>query len=198
SHSEDGATLDSAATTVTFTTDGKVYFSVTAMASMADPAELTYSSDSTEVPEEEEEEESEKTTDETPSEETTTETVLTLADYVAGTYSGSGSCIVFGVTSDSVDSQTITKTADEVVSITIPELTGMKTIPTFDIPNVTVTYADGVYTLSGGDTSVYVESEGKTVTISSLEGTVTDGVLSLKIEFKYGLMPFSSTYTFSS
>ncbi|MCR5219089.1 hypothetical protein, partial [Treponema sp.] len=46
SHAEDGVTLDSAATTVTFTTDGKVYFSVTAMASMADPAELTYSSDS--------------------------------------------------------------------------------------------------------------------------------------------------------
>ena len=51
-HDEEDTTLEAATTTVTFhAATGKGYFKVVPMEGLADPAELTKASDSTEVPE---------------------------------------------------------------------------------------------------------------------------------------------------
>lgn len=83
--------------------------------------------------------------------------------------------------------------------ITLPEMKGMQTIPSFTISgaqfsmgdNHVVTFADQTFS-----TTVNVNGEDKTITGSSLSGTynMADNSLTLTVVFKYGSMPTSLTY----
>lgn len=83
--------------------------------------------------------------------------------------------------------------------ITLPEMKGMQTIPSFTISgaqfsmgaNHVVTFADQTFS-----STVNVNGEDKTITGSSLSGTynMADNSLTLTVVFKYGSMPTSLTY----
>lgn len=83
--------------------------------------------------------------------------------------------------------------------ITLPEMKGMQTIPSFTISgaqfsmgdNHVVTFADQTFS-----TTVNVNGEEKTIEGSSLSGTynMADNSLTLTVVFKYGSMPMSLTY----
>lgn len=83
--------------------------------------------------------------------------------------------------------------------ITLPEMKGMQTIPSFTISgaqfsmgaNHVVTFADQTFS-----STVNVNGEDKTITGSSLSGTydMADNSLTLTVVFKYGAMPTSLTY----
>lgn len=83
--------------------------------------------------------------------------------------------------------------------ITLPEMKGMQTIPSFTISgakfamgdNHVVTFADQTF-----ESKVTVAGEEKTVTGTSLSGTynMADNSFALTVVFKYGKMPLSMTY----
>lgn len=83
--------------------------------------------------------------------------------------------------------------------ITLPEMKGMQTIPSFTISgaqfsmgaNHVVTFADQTFS-----STVNVNGEEKTIAGSSLSGTynMADNSLTLTVVFKYGSMPMSLTY----
>lgn len=85
-------------------------------------------------------------------------------------------------------------------NITLPEMKGMQTIPSFTISGATftmgenhvVTFADQTFS-----TKVTVNGEEKNITGSSLSGTynMADNSLSLTVVFQYGKMPMSMTYS---
>lgn len=87
--------------------------------------------------------------------------------------------------------------------ITLPEMKGMSTIPSFTIKgakfamgaNHVVTFSDQTFA-----TSVTVDGAEKKITGSSLSGTynMADNSLNLKVVFKYGAMPFAMTYSVDS
>ena len=85
-------------------------------------------------------------------------------------------------------------------NITLPEMKGMKTIPSFTISgakftlgeNHVVTFADQTFS-----TKVKVDGAEKNITGTSLSGTynMADNSLSLTVVFQYGKMPMSMTYS---
>ena len=85
-------------------------------------------------------------------------------------------------------------------NITLPEMKGMQTIPSFTISGATftmgenhvVTFADQTFS-----TKVIVNGAEKKITGTSLSGTynMADNSLSLTVVFQYGSMPFPMTYT---
>lgn len=85
-------------------------------------------------------------------------------------------------------------------NITLPEMKGMQTIPSFTISGATftmgenhvVTFADQTFS-----TKVKVDGAEKNITGSSLSGTynMADNSLSLTVVFQYGKMPMSMTYS---
>lgn len=85
-------------------------------------------------------------------------------------------------------------------NITLPEMKGMQTIPSFTISGATftmgenhvVTFADQTFS-----TKVKVDGDEKNITGSSLSGTynMADNSLSLTVVFQYGKMPMSMTYS---
>ena len=85
-------------------------------------------------------------------------------------------------------------------NITLPEMKGMQTIPSFTISGATftmgenhvVTFADQTFS-----TKVTVNGAEKKITGTSLSGTynMADNSLSLTVVFQYGSMPFPMTYT---
>lgn len=85
-------------------------------------------------------------------------------------------------------------------NITLPEMKGMQTIPSFTISGATftmgenhvVTFADQTFS-----TKVTVDGDEKNITGSSLSGTynMADNSLMLTVVFQYGKMPFPMTYT---
>ena len=84
--------------------------------------------------------------------------------------------------------------------ITLPEMKGMQTIPSFTISGATfalgenhvVTFADQTFS-----TKVTVNGAEKNITGKSLSGTynMADNSLSLTVVFQYGSMPMSMTYS---
>ena len=84
--------------------------------------------------------------------------------------------------------------------ITLPEMKGMKTIPSFTISGATftlgenhvVTFADQTFS-----TKVTVNGAEKNITGTSLSGTynMADNSLSLTVVFQYGSMPMPMTYS---
>ena len=84
-------------------------------------------------------------------------------------------------------------------NITLPAMKGMATIPSFTIENVAFTMGDN-HVISFADqtfaSKVTVDGNEKAITGSSLSGTynMADNSLTLKAVFKYGSMPFSTTY----
>lgn len=84
--------------------------------------------------------------------------------------------------------------------ITLPEMKGMQTIPSFTISGATfamgenhvVTFEDQTFA-----TSVNVEGEEKTITGTSLTGSynMADNSFALTVVFQYGKMPLPMTYT---
>lgn len=85
-------------------------------------------------------------------------------------------------------------------NITLPEMKGMQTIPSFTISgakftlgeNHVVTFADQAFS-----TKVKVDGVEKNITGTSLSGTynMADNSLSLTVVFQYGKMPMSMTYS---
>lgn len=85
-------------------------------------------------------------------------------------------------------------------NITLPEMKGMQTIPSFTISGATftmgenhvVTFADQTFS-----TKVTVDGAEKKITGTSLSGTynMADNSLSLTVVFQYGSMPMPMTYT---
>lgn len=85
-------------------------------------------------------------------------------------------------------------------NITLPEMKGMQTIPSFTISGATftmgenhvVTFADQTFS-----TKVTVNGAEKNITGTSLSGTynMADNSLSLTVVFQYGKMPMSMTYS---
>lgn len=85
-------------------------------------------------------------------------------------------------------------------NITLPEMKGMQTIPSFTISGATftmgenhvVTFADQTFS-----TKVTVNGAEKNITGTSLSGTynMADNSLSLTVVFQYGNMPMPMTYS---
>lgn len=85
-------------------------------------------------------------------------------------------------------------------NITLPEMKGMQTIPSFTISgakfamddNHVVTFEDQTF-----ESTVTVNGEEKAITGTSLSGTynMADNSLALTVVFKYGKMPFAMTYS---
>lgn len=87
--------------------------------------------------------------------------------------------------------------------ITMPEMKGMSTIPSFTISNASFTMGENhVVTFPEQTFSASVEVDGTTKTVSgeSLSGqyNMADNSMELKVVFKYGTMPFAMTYTIKS
>lgn len=88
-------------------------------------------------------------------------------------------------------------------NITLPEMKGMSTIPSFTIKGAkftmgtdhVVTFADQAFS-----TSVTVDGVEKKITGSSFSGTynMADNSLTIKTVFKYGAMPLDMTYSIDS
>ena len=84
-------------------------------------------------------------------------------------------------------------------NITFPAMKGMATIPSFTIKNAAFTMGDN-HVISFADqtftSKVTVDGKEKTITGSSLSGTYNkaDNSLTLKVVFKYGKMPYNTTY----
>ena len=88
-------------------------------------------------------------------------------------------------------------------NITIPEMKGMQTIPSFTIKDVKFAMGtDHVVTISDQTfaTTLTVNGVEKTVTGKSLSGSynMADNSLSLTVVFTYGSMPKAMTYTVNS
>lgn len=100
-------------------------------------------------------------------------------------------------------SDTITFGMNSMTSgdITFPEVQGgMGVIPSFTVKDVAFEMSDGhtvVFPEQTFTSQVNVDGEEKTVSGSSFSGTydMTDHSLSLRLEYKYGSMPFATTYT---
>ena len=85
-------------------------------------------------------------------------------------------------------------------NITLPEMKGMQTIPSFTISgakfamgdNHVVTFEDQTF-----ESTITVNGEEKTITGTSLSGTynMADNSLALTVVFKYGKMPYAMTYS---
>lgn len=85
-------------------------------------------------------------------------------------------------------------------NITLPEMKGMQTIPSFTISgakfamgdNHVVTFEDQTF-----ESTITVNGEEKTITGTSLSGTynMADNSLALTVVFKYGKMPLAMTYS---
>ena len=117
-----------------------------------------------------------------------------------------------GVSTMKVATQTSTNESDTIqfamndmtsANITLPEMNGMKTIPSFTINNVTFSMgADHLVTIADQEftATVTVDGEEKTITGSSLSGTysMADNSLKLTAVFQYGRMPLSMTYSIDS
>ena len=87
--------------------------------------------------------------------------------------------------------------------ITMPEMKGMSTIPSFTISNASFTMGENhVVTFPEQTFSASVEVDGTTKTVSgeSLSGqyNMADNSMELKVVFKYGAMPLALTYTIKS
>ena len=119
-----------------------------------------------------------------------------------------GSLKFAGASTTSVLTTTNENASDTVVfvmngidngDITLPEMKGMATIPSFTIKNAkfamgdnhVVTFAEQTF-----NTSVTVDGAEKQVVGSSLSGeyNMADNSLTLNVVFKYGVMPLSLTY----
>lgn len=111
------------------------------------------------------------------------------------------------VMTQSIDSQsdTISFAMNGMTSgdITLPEMKGMQTIPSFTIKDAKFSMgADHVVVFDEQtfSTTLTVDGGEKTITGTSLSGTynMADNSFSLKVVFKYGKMPFPMTYTINS
>ena len=113
-----------------------------------------------------------------------------------------------GASNMTVSTQSIDNPSDTILfamngmtdgNITLPEMKGMMTIPSFTISgakfamgdNHVVTFEDQTF-----ESKVTVAGEEKTVTGTSLSGTynMADNSLTLTVVFKYGKMPLPMTY----
>lgn len=99
------------------------------------------------------------------------------------------------------ESDTIIFSMNDMTSgdITLPEMRGMQTIPSFTVKGATFSMGAGHAVNFGEQTfasTVTVDGEEKDITGSSLSGSynMADNSLQLKLVFKYGKMPLSMTY----
>lgn len=87
--------------------------------------------------------------------------------------------------------------------ITLPEMKGMSTIPSFTISNASFTMGENhVVTFPEQTFNVSIEVDGTTKIVNgeSLSGqyNMADNSMELKVVFKYGTMPFAMTYNIKS
>lgn len=155
----------------------------------------------------------------------------TLAELVAATYTVNQNGGVYSdlaatkamMETNATDvSLVVTKTDDEKVTVTIPEVKGQMgtttmTIPSFDVTDVTVASADDGYTLSIGTydsnaissltkssepvfkKTITVDGSEKEVNVYGLIATVSsDGAIKLDTAYTYGNMPFPFKVTFAT
>lgn len=101
------------------------------------------------------------------------------------------------------DTISFTMTSATTGDITLPEIKGMSTIPSFTIQNATFSMGEN-HVITFGEqsfaTTVTVNGTDKNITGSSLSGTynMADNSLRLSVVFKYGSMPLEMTYEITS
>lgn len=131
----------------------------------------------------------------------TTENTNPAVQAVSGTYNGTIIESIGGENRDTVNGTiVITPYGENAVSVTLPSFgEGAMALMKCVVENVTVTANENAYTVSKENfEKTLTKADGSTIVYTgSIDGTVSNGCLTLSYDIKPGAMPMSIHFSFS-